>query len=182
MVTNQDIHSFSQAVAVGHRLGLVAAETARFVAANSRKLNTAADQTCDLFEYFGLRTVYDRYLLRHPATRNVIETPVYFFLRVACGLSTAVSDALELFDLMASHRYLPSSPTLFNSGTLRPQMSSCYLLDSPADDLEGIYARYADVARLSKYAGASGSPTTGSARAVRTFWAPTGTATASSPG
>ncbi len=181
-VTNQDIHSFSQAVAVGHRLGLVAAETARFVAANSRKLNTAADQTCDLFEYFGLRTAYDRYLLRHPATRNVIETPVYFFLRVACGLSTAVSDALELFDLMASHRYLPSSPTLFNSGTLRPQMSSCYLLDSPADDLEGIYARYADVARLSKYAGASGSPTTGSARAVRTFWAPTGTATASSPG
>ena len=155
-VTNQDIHSFSQAVAVGHRLGLVAAETARFVAADSRKLNTAADQTCDLFEYFGLRTVYDRYLLRHPATRNVIETPVYFFLRVACGLSTAVSDALELFDLMASHRYLPSSPTLFNSGTLRPQMSSCYLLDSPADDLEGIYARYADVARLSKYAGGIG--------------------------
>ncbi len=156
MVTNQDIHSFSQAVAVGHRLGLVAAETARFVAADSRKLNTAADQTCDLFEYFGLRTVYDRYLLRHPATRNVIETPVYFFLRVACGLSTAVSDALELFDLMASHRYLPSSPTLFNSGTLRPQMSSCYLLDSPADDLEGIYARYAEVARLSKYAGGIG--------------------------
>ena len=155
-VTNQDIHSFSQAVAVGHRLGLVAAETARFVAADSRKLNTAADQTCNLFEYFGLRTVYDRYLLRHPATRNVIETPVYFFLRVACGLSTAVSDALELFDLMASHRYLPSSPTLFNSGTLRPQMSSCYLLDSPADDLEGIYARYADVARLSKYAGGIG--------------------------
>ena len=103
-VTNQDIHSFSQAVAVGHRLGLVSAGTARFVAADARKLNTAADRSCDLFEYFGLRTVYDRYLLRHPTSRDVIETPVYFFLRVACGLSSTVGDALELFDLMASHR------------------------------------------------------------------------------
>ncbi len=155
-VTNQDIHSFSQAVAVGHRLGLIAGETAGFVAADSRKLNSAANRPCDLFEYFGLRTVYDRYLLRHPTSRDVIETPVYFFLRVACGLSSTVSDALELFNLMVSHRYMPSSPTLFNSGTPRPQMSSCYLLDSPVDDLEGIYARYADVARLSKYAGGIG--------------------------
>ncbi len=95
---------------MGHRLGLVAAETARFVATDSRKLNMAADRSCDLFEYFGLRTVADRYLLRHPVTRDVIETPVYFFLRVACGLSTAVTDALELFDLMATHRYLHVTP------------------------------------------------------------------------
>jgi ribonucleoside-diphosphate reductase alpha chain len=155
-VTNQDIHSFSQAIAAGRRLGLIAGETAALVAADSRKLNTAADRSCDLFEYFGLRTVYDRYLLRHPETRDVIETPVYFFLRVACGLSSTVGEALELFDLMVSHRYMPSSPTLFNSGTVRPQMSSCYLLDSPADNLEDIYARYTDVARLSKYAGGIG--------------------------
>ncbi len=155
-VTNQDIHSFSQAVATGHRLGLIAPETARLVAADSRKLNMAADRSSDLFEYFGLRTLYDRYLLRHPTTRDVIETPVYFFLRVACGLSSTVGEALELFDLIASHRYMPSSPTLFNSGTVRPQMSSCYLLDSPPDDLDGIYSRYADVARLSKYAGGIG--------------------------
>ena len=153
---NQDIHSFSQAIANGHRLGLIAAETARFVSAAARKLNAAAGRSCDLFEYFGLRTVYDRYLLRHPTSRDVIETPVYFFLRVACGLSRTVPDALELFDLMATHRYMPSTPTLFNSGTPRPQMSSCYLLDSPADDLKGIYARYADIARLSKYAGGIG--------------------------
>ncbi|APW63388.1 Ribonucleoside-diphosphate reductase 1 subunit alpha [Paludisphaera borealis] len=155
-VRNQDIHSFSQSVAVGHRLGLVSTETARFVASNARKLNSAADRSCDLFEYFGLRTVYDRYLLRHPVARDVTETPSYFFLRVACGLSTSVNDALSLFELMAAHRYLPSSPTLFNSGTPRSQMSSCYLLDSPGDDLEDIYARYADVARLSKYAGGIG--------------------------
>jgi ribonucleoside-diphosphate reductase alpha chain len=155
-VMNQDIHSFSQAIAVGRRLGLVSEETAAFVASDARKLNSAVDRPCDFFEYFGLRTVYDRYLLHHPITRDVIETPAYFFLRVACGLSTSVSDALSLFNLMVSHRYMPSSPTLFNSGTPRSQMSSCYLLDSPEDDLEGIYARYADVARLSKYAGGIG--------------------------
>lgn len=156
-VMNQDIHSFSQAIAMGHRLGLIAAETARQVAADARKLNAAAAASPrDKFEYFGLRTVYDRYLLRHPATRDVIETPAYFFLRVACGLSRNVAEALDLFELMASHRYMPSSPTLFNSGTPRPQMSSCYLLDSPADSLESIYDRYADIAKLSKYAGGIG--------------------------
>jgi ribonucleoside-diphosphate reductase alpha chain len=155
-VMNQDIHSFSQAIAVGRRLGIVSEETATFVASDARKLNSAVDRPCDVFEYFGLRTVYDRYLLHHPITRDVIETPAYFFLRVACGLSSSVSDALSLFNLMVSHRYMPSSPTLFNSGTPRSQMSSCYLLDSPGDDLEGIYARYADVARLSKYAGGIG--------------------------
>ena len=155
-VMNQDIYSFSQSIAVGQRLGLVADDTAQLVAASARKLNSAADGSYERFEFFGLRTVYDRYLLRHPTTRNVIETPAYFFLRVACGLSTTVGDALELYRLLAAHRYMPSSPTLFNSGTLRPQMSSCYLLDSPADDLEGIYGRYADVARLSKYAGGIG--------------------------
>jgi ribonucleoside-diphosphate reductase alpha chain len=155
-VMNQDIHSFSQSISVGHRLGLVSDGTAKFVAADARKLNSAANRGCDLFEYFGLRTVYDRYLLHHPTTRDVLETPVYFFLRVACGLSSSVSEALGLFNLIASHRYMPSSPTLFNSGTPRSQMSSCYLLDSPGDDLEAIYARYTDVARLSKYAGGIG--------------------------
>jgi ribonucleoside-diphosphate reductase alpha chain len=155
-VMNQDIHSFSQAIAVGRRLGLIAEETAAHVAAHARKLNAAAGRSRDDFEYFGLRTVYDRYLLRHPTTRDVIETPAYFFLRVACGLSSDVADALDLFELMASHRYIPSSPTLFNAGTPRPQMSSCYLLDSPEDSLEGIYGRYTDVAKLSKYAGGIG--------------------------
>ncbi|HVX10612.1 MAG TPA: ribonucleoside-diphosphate reductase subunit alpha [Pirellulales bacterium] len=156
-VTNQDIHSFSQSVAAGHRHGLVADATQAFIADNSRKLNAAADDpSLDLFEYFGLRTVYDRYLLRHPESRRVIETPAYFFLRVACGLAESASDAIDFYRLMAAHRYLPSTPTLFNSGTARPQMSSCYLLDSPADDLEAIYSRYADVAKLSKFAGGIG--------------------------
>ncbi len=156
-VTNQDVHSFSQSIAAGYRHGLVAEGTFAFVSANARKLNAAAgERQPDLFEYFGLRTVYDRYLLRHPETRHVIETPAFFFLRVACGLADSAADAIELFRLMAAHRYLPSTPTLFNSGTARPQMSSCYLLDSPTDDLEAIYDRYADVAKLSKFAGGIG--------------------------
>jgi len=156
-VTNQDIHSFSQSVAMGHRVGLIADETAEFVAAHARKLNLAVlSPSNDRFEYFGLRTVYDRYLLRHPETRTVIETAAYFFLRVACGLAQTPHEAFELFTLMQSHEYMPSTPTLFNSGTRRPQMSSCYLLDSPQDNLEAIYDKYADVAKLSKFAGGIG--------------------------
>jgi len=156
-VNNQDIHSFSQSIAASYRHGLVAKPLRTFVAENARKLNAAADEPSEnLFEYFGLRTVYDRYLLRHPEARHVLETPAYFFLRVACGLAETAADAIEFYRFMASHRYLPSTPTLFNSGTPRPQMSSCYLLDSPADDLEAIYSRYADVAKLSKFAGGIG--------------------------
>jgi ribonucleoside-diphosphate reductase alpha chain len=156
-VANQDIYSFSQSIAIGLREGVVSTEAAQFVAANARKLNNETDERrSDLFEYFGLRTLYDRYLLRHPETRQVIETPQYFFLRVACGLATGVNDAIEFYRLMSSHDYLPSSPTLFNSGTKHAQMSSCYLLDSPADNLEAIYDKYKDVAMLSKFAGGIG--------------------------
>ena len=156
-VRNQDIHSFSQSVAVGVDQGLIAAEVAGFVATNARKLNDTVEGERDqLFEFFGLRTVYDRYLLRHPENRMVVETPQYFFLRVACGLSTCPEEAIRFYRLISSLQYLPSSPTLFNSGTSHPQMSSCYLLDSPEDSLDGIYKRYTDIAKLSKFAGGIG--------------------------
>ncbi len=156
-VRNQNIPWFSEAIETGHRLGLIGDDTAEFVRAHSPGLNAAIDSGRDRnFEFFGLRTVYDRYLLRHPETRRVIETPQHFMLRVACGLSTDPEEAIAFYDLISSLAYLPSSPTLFNSGTMHPQMSSCYLLDSPVDSLEGIYQRYTDIARLSKYAGGIG--------------------------
>ncbi len=156
-VRNQRIGTFSQSVAAGRLLGLIGDETADFVEANAGALNDAIDNDrTDLFEFSGLRTVYDRYLILHPETRKAIETPQYFLLRVACGLSTDADDAIDFYRLMSSLEYLPSSPTLFNSGTTHPQMSSCYLLDSPADDLEAIYNRYTDVAKLSKHAGGIG--------------------------
>ena len=156
-VANQNLPWFSESVNAGFRLGLIAEQTAQFVNEHAPDLNAAIDSTRDRnFEFFGLRTVYDRYLQRHPQTRLVIETPQYFFLRVACGLSTDPEEAVAFYDLMSSLAYLPSSPTLFNSGTVHPQMSSCYLLDSPVDSLEGIYKRYTDVAHLSKFAGGIG--------------------------
>jgi ribonucleoside-diphosphate reductase alpha chain len=156
-VRNQGIGSFSESVATGHALGIISETTAGFVAGHRERLDGAVDVAAGRrFELFGLRTVYDRYLLRHPETRAVLETPQYAFLRVACGLARTPDEAIELYGLMSRLEYLPSSPTLFNSGTARPQMSSCYLLDSPADELDAIYGRYTDVARLSKHAGGIG--------------------------
>jgi len=156
-VRGQGVASFSQSVALGHAEGLIGDDTARFVKDHARKLDTAIDPHGDnRFEYFGIRTVGDRYLLRHPTTRLIIETPQYFMLRVACGLATSAKEAIGFYRLMSSLAYLPSSPTLFNSGTRHPQMSSCYLVDSPRDDLDSIYSRYQQVARLSKFAGGIG--------------------------
>ena len=156
-VRGAQVASFSQAVRLGHLEGLIGDETAAFVEANARKLDHAVDPSADRrFEYFGLRTVYDRYLLRHPQTRDVIETPQYWLLRVACGLAHTPQEAIDFYRLMSSLAYLPSSPTLFNSGTRHTQMSSCYLVDSPRDELDSIYDRYAQVARLSKFAGGIG--------------------------
>jgi ribonucleoside-diphosphate reductase alpha chain len=156
-VRGQGIAAFSQSVALGHAEGLIGDDTAAFVKDNARKLDRAVLDTADrAFEYFGLRTVYDRYLLRHPTSRLVLETPQYFLLRVACGLSGTPGEAVRFYRLMSSLAYLPSSPTLFNSGTRHTQMSSCYLVDSPRDELDSIYDRYAQVAKLSKFAGGIG--------------------------
>jgi ribonucleoside-diphosphate reductase alpha chain len=156
-VAGQGIASFSQSIALGHAEGLIGDETADFVARNARKLDDAIDLDGDRrFEYFGLRTVADRYLLRHPTTRLVVETPQFWLLRVACGLSRSAAEAIGFYRLMSSLAYLPSSPTLFNSGTRHTQMSSCYLVDSPRDELGSIYQRYAQIAALSKFAGGIG--------------------------
>ncbi|MFD3948078.1 ribonucleoside-diphosphate reductase subunit alpha [Streptomyces sp. NPDC058579] len=153
---------FSASVAVGHHEGLIADRTADFVKLHADRLDALIDgKADDRFGYFGLRTLYSRYLLRHPITRQVIETPQHFMLRVACGLAEddstrALDEVAALYRLMSRLDYLPSSPTLFNSGTRHPQMSSCYLLDSPLDELDSIYDRYHQVARLSKHAGGIG--------------------------
>ncbi|MFE9307526.1 ribonucleoside-diphosphate reductase subunit alpha [Streptomyces sp. NPDC006706] len=159
---SQGVVSFTDSVAVGHREGLLADRTAEFARRYADRLDALIDPGADdRFGYFGLRTLHSRYLLRHPITRKVIETPQHFLLRVAAGLAqddTARSaDEVEaLYGLMSRLDYLPSSPTLFNSGTRHPQMSSCYLLDSPRDELDSIYERYLQVARLSKHAGGIG--------------------------
>ncbi|WP_086729417.1 ribonucleoside-diphosphate reductase subunit alpha [Streptomyces carpinensis] len=159
---SQGVTSFTESVAVGHREGLIADRTAAFVRLHAERLDALVDPAADdRFGYFGLRTLHSRYLLRHPLTRKVIETPQHFMLRVASGLAEddtarSVGEVAALYGLMSRLDYLPSSPTLFNSGTRHPQMSSCYLLDSPRDELDSIYERYHQVARLSKHAGGIG--------------------------
>lgn len=157
-VSGQEIQSFSQSIAHGSDVGILNARLRDFVALNARKLNDAIDPLASRrFEYFGLRTVYDRYLLRHPTKRYVIETPQYFFMRIACALGgNDIAETLELYRLLSALEYIASSPTLFNAGTTHEQLSSCFLLDSPTDSLESIYDKYADVAKLSKFAGGIG--------------------------
>ncbi|MFJ5269237.1 ribonucleoside-diphosphate reductase subunit alpha [Streptomyces sp. NPDC088358] len=159
---SQGVTTFSESITTGRREGLIADRTADFVDLHAARLDALIDTAGDdRFGYFGLRTLHSRYLLRHPITRKVIETPQHFMLRVASGLAEddtarSVDEVAALYGLMSRLDYLPSSPTLFNSGTRHPQMSSCYLLDSPLDELDSIYDRYHQVARLSKHAGGIG--------------------------
>jgi ribonucleoside-diphosphate reductase alpha chain len=151
------IFSFSQGISRLASVGILDEKLATFVANNARKLDDAIVSERDReLELFGLRTLYDRYLLRDPESRVVLESAQGFFMRVACSLADDVNEAIALYELFSRLEYLPSSPTLFNSGTRYPQLSSCFLLDSPDDDLCAIYDRYKDVARLSKLSGGVG--------------------------
>jgi ribonucleoside-diphosphate reductase alpha chain len=110
------------------------------------------------FTYLGLQTLYDRYFIHSNDIR--IELPQIFFMRVAMGLAVEEDDknarAIEFYQLLSSFDYMSSTPTLFNAGTLRPQLSSCYLTTVP-DDLHGIYGAIQDNAMLSKFAGGLGN-------------------------
>lgn len=138
-------------------LGLLAEETRALAHTDLPAVLGALDESRDGdFEYFGLKTLVDRYVLRRPGTRTVLERPQWLFMRVALGLSASVAEAIALYELLSTFRYMPATPTLFNAGTRHPQMSSCYLLTVAEDSLEGIYKAYADCARLSKWAGGIG--------------------------
>lgn len=156
-VENQKINNFFASIKASYKAGLIHKDKYDFVREHKEAFNIIVDKSrTQKFEYFGLRTVYDRYLLKEPISRKVIETPQYFFLRVACGLADDFKSAKEFYELISNLDYMPSSPTLFNSASTRSQLSSCYLLDSPQDDLSNIYEKYKDVALLSKYAGGIG--------------------------
>lgn len=156
-VRRHGITNFSDSIKHGYEAGIISSQVYEFVEMNASFFDELLAQSITSpFEYFGLRTVYDRYLLKDPKERTVFETPQYFFLRVACGLARSAEEAAEFYNLISSFEYMPSTPTLFNSATRRSQMSSCYLLDSPQDSLESIYDKYKDVALLSKFAGGIG--------------------------
>ncbi len=148
---------FKRYVARGIELELLDPRLASF---DLDKLGTALNAKQDLlFTYIGIQTLYDRYFLHSRGTR--FELPQVFFMRVAMGLAiTETQDkeqrAIEFYKLLSSLDFMSSTPTLFNAGTLRPQLSSCFLTTVP-DDLEGIYGAIRDNALLSKYAGGLGN-------------------------
>ena len=132
---------------------------ARLLQYDLKRLGAALNADRDLqFDYLGLQTLYDRYFLHVKKAR--IELPQAFFMRVAMGLALNESDrearAVEFYEVMSNFDFMSSTPTLFNSGTLRPQLSSCYLTTVP-DDLEGIYDSIKENALLSKFAGGLGN-------------------------
>ncbi len=123
------------------------------------KLSTALNPTQDLqFTYLSLQTLYDRYFLHSYGVRY--ELPQAFYMRVAMGLAlneeNKTERAIEFYNLISSFDYMTSTPTLFNAGTRRPQLSSCFLTTVP-DDLDGIYSAIKDNALLSKFAGGLGN-------------------------
>jgi len=123
------------------------------------RVAAALDARRDLqFDYLGLQTLYDRYFLHIRGTR--IELPQVFFMRVAMGLALRETDrearAIEFYEILSSFDFMSSTPTLFNSGTLHSQLSSCYLT-TVSDDLEGIYDAIKENALLAKYAGGLGN-------------------------
>ncbi|MBA6413225.1 ribonucleoside-diphosphate reductase subunit alpha [Parahaliea sp. F7430] len=159
--TQADMHHlYAQAlpayIARGVELELLSPELQSFDLA---RLGEALLPERDLqFTYLGLQTLYDRYFIHSNEVR--IELPQIFFMRVAMGLAIEEDDknarAIEFYQLLSSFDYMSSTPTLFNAGTLRPQLSSCYLTTVP-DDLHGIYGAIQDNAMLSKFAGGLGN-------------------------
>tara|TARA_R110002049_G_scaffold182041_1_gene349553 strand:- start:11727 stop:14633 length:2907 start_codon:yes stop_codon:yes gene_type:complete len=125
-----------------------------------KALGKALDPSRDYqFTYLGLQTLYDRYFI-HTEEGTRIELPQVFFMRVAMGLAINEVErekrTIEFYRLLSSFDFMSSTPTLFNSGTLRPQLSSCYLTTVP-DDLHGIFDAVKDDAMLSKFAGGLGN-------------------------
>ena len=140
----------------GAELELLAPELKRF---DVERLGRALKPERDLqFTYLGLQTLYDRYFIHSDDTR--FELPQVFFMRVAMGLAIQEDDpearAIEFYDLLSSFDYMSSTPTLFNAGTMRSQLSSCFLT-TVSDDLDGIYSAIRDNALLSKWAGGLGN-------------------------
>ena len=147
---------FPQAIRRGIEADLLDPELARYDLA---RLGGALRAERDLtFGYLGLQTLYDRYFLHVHGQR--IELPQVFFMRVAMGLALREPDrearAIEFYDVLSRFAFMSSTPTLFNSGTRRSQLSSCYL-STVADDLEGIYEAIKENALLAKYAGGLGN-------------------------
>jgi len=139
----------------GKQNALISEELYKFVIANKEKLNNVIDYQRDyLFDYFGFKTLERSYLLK--ASGRIVERPQHMWMRVSLGIhGDDLKAALETYDLMSKKMFTHATPTLFNAGTPRAQLASCYLI-SMDDSITGIYKTLGDCAQISKYAGGIG--------------------------
>jgi ribonucleotide reductase alpha subunit len=145
---NKDIHNAPSP--------LVSDEVYQVVCKNKEKLNTYIDYQRDyLFDYFGFKTLERAYLMR--VNKRVVERPQHLWMRVAIGIHGAdIREVLQTYDLMSKKYFTHATPTLFNAGTNRPQLSSCFLCSMTEDSVSGIFDTLKDLALISKYAGGIG--------------------------
>ena len=151
----KELHSFIEPK-TGKESSLIDTDVYQFVMTNREILDGAIDQDRDLdFDYFGFKTLERSYLLKIGS--RIVERPQYMYMRVAVGICKGdVEMALRIYDDLSQHFYTHATPTLFNAGTKRPQMSSCFLIGNKGDDIEGLFNTIADVAKISKWAGGIG--------------------------
>jgi len=145
----------------GRPASLIGDDTWSFIEANADKLDAAIDYTRDFgYDYFGFKTLEKSYLLR--VHNKIVERPSHMLMRVACGIHASKTDggdleaAIETYDLMSRRLFTHATPTLFNAGTPKPQMSSCFLLTMKSDSIDGIYDTLKQCAQISKCAGGIG--------------------------
>merc|ERR1712194_861735 len=140
----------------GRPASLIAEDVAAFVQANEEALDAAVDYRRDFeYDYFGFKTLEKSYLLR--IFDNIVERPQHMLMRVACGIHCGdVTKTLETYNLMSQRKFTYATPTLFNAGTPKPQMSSCFLLTMKNDSIDGIYDTSKQCALISKCAGGIG--------------------------
>ena len=151
----KELHSFTEPK-TGKESSLIDDDVAKFVHQNREVLDGAIRQERDLdFDYFGFKTLERSYLLK--IGKRIVERPQYMYMRVAVGICNGnLEMALRIYDDLSQHFYTHATPTLFNAGTRRPQMSSCFLIGNKGDDIDGLFDTIKDVAKISKWAGGIG--------------------------
>jgi ribonucleoside-diphosphate reductase alpha chain len=151
----KELHSFVEPK-TGKESSLIDDDIFHFVMENKESLDGAISIDRDLnFDYFGIKTLERSYLLK--IGERIVERPQYLYMRVAVGICKGDLDmALRIYDDLSQHFYTHATPTLFNAGTRRPQMSSCFLIGNKGDDIDGLFDTIKDVAKISKWAGGIG--------------------------
>jgi ribonucleoside-diphosphate reductase alpha chain len=151
----KELYSFIEPK-TGKESSLISDEVYEFVMENKEVIDAAVIMDRDLdFDYFGFKTLERSYLLK--IGEKIVERPQYMYMRVAVGICKgSIEMALKIYDDLSQHFYTHATPTLFNAGTKRAQMSSCFLIGNKGDDIDGLFDTIKDVAKISKWAGGIG--------------------------